>query len=48
MDKTNEKNLKAVFLIHGEEEKQKIFKQKIIEKFDLKTHIVEPQEIIGL
>jgi len=46
--KPMKKNLKAVFLIHGEEEKQKIFKQKIIEKFDLKTHIVEPQEIIGL
>jgi len=41
-------NLKAIFLIHGEKEKQQIFKQKIIEKFDIKTHIVEPQEVIGV
>jgi len=41
-------SLKAVFLIHGEKEKQEVFKQKIIEKFDLKTHIVEPKEVIGL
>ena len=41
-------NLRAVFLIHGEKEKQEIFKQKIIEKFDLKTHIVKPKEVIGL
>jgi len=41
-------NLKAVFLIHGEKEKQDIFKQKIVEKLDIKTHIVEPEEVIGL
>ena len=41
-------NLRAVFLIHGEKEKQEIFKQKIIEKFNLKTHIVKPKEIIGI
>ena len=42
------KSIKAVFLIHGEEEKQKIFKEKIIEKFNLKVHIVEPKEVIGV
>jgi len=46
--KPMKKSIKSVFLIHGEEEKQKIFKQKIIEKFDLKVHIVEPKEVIGL
>jgi len=42
------KSIKSLFLIHGEEEKQKIFKARIIEKFDLKVHIVEPKEVIGL
>jgi metallo-beta-lactamase family protein len=46
--KPMKKSIKAVFLIHGEEEKQKIFKEKIIEKFDLKVHIVEPKEVIGV
>ena len=41
-------SLKAIFLIHGEKEKQKIFKQKIIERFNIKTHIVEPKEVIGV
>jgi metallo-beta-lactamase family protein len=46
--KPMKKSIKSLFLIHGEKEKQKIFKQKIIEKFDLKVHIVEPKEVIGL
>ncbi len=46
--KPMKKSLKAVFLIHGEFEKQKIFKQKIIEQFNLKTHIVDFEEEIGL
>ena len=46
--KPMKKSIKTIFLIHGEEEKQKIFKQKIIEKFDLKVHIVEPKEVIGV
>jgi len=41
-------SLKALFLIHGEKEKQIIFKQKIIETLNIKTHIVEPKEVIGL
>jgi len=46
--KPMKKNLKALFLIHGEEDKQKIFKQKIIEEFNIKTHIVDFEEEIGL
>jgi len=46
--KPMKKNLKVIFLIHGEKEKQKIFKQKIIETFNLKTHIVKPNEVIGV
>jgi metallo-beta-lactamase family protein len=42
------KHLKALFLVHGEEDKQIIFKQKIIEEFDIKTHIVDYEEEIGL
>ncbi len=42
------KHLKALFLVHGEEDKQIIFKQKIIEEFDIKTHIVDFEEEIGL
>jgi len=41
-------NLKAIFLVHGEEDKQIIFKQKIIEEFNIKTHIVDYEEEIGL
>ena len=46
--KPMKKSIKAVFLIHGEKEKQKIFKEKIIEKLNLKVHIVEPEEVIGV
>jgi len=42
------KHLKTIFLIHGEEDKQIIFKQKIKEKFNIRTHIVDFKEEIGL
>jgi len=46
--KPMKKHLKAIFLVHGEEDKQIIFKQKIKEEFDIKTHIVDYEEEIGL
>ena len=42
------KNLKALFIVHGEKEKEEVFKQKLIEKFNLKVHIVKPKEVIGV
>jgi len=41
-------NLKQIFLIHGEEDKQKIFKISLEEKLNKKVHIVKPQETIYL
>ena len=46
--KPMKKNLRAIFLVHGEKDKQEIFKRKIIEKFALKTHIVKFKEKIGI
>jgi len=46
--KPMKKHLKAIFLIHGEEDKQKILKEKINEEFKIKTHIVDYEEEIGL
>ncbi len=40
--------LKTAFLIHGEEDKQIIFKKAIIKKLHKKAHIVKPGEIIHL
>ncbi len=42
------KNLKHIYLIHGEEDKQKIFKIALKEKLNKKVHIVKPQETIYL
>ena len=42
------KSLKHPFLIHGEEDKQKIFKEAIYKKLNLKAHIVEFKEKIHI
>jgi metallo-beta-lactamase family protein len=42
------KKLKKVFLIHGEVESQKVFKEVIEDKLGLKTHIVKYKEKIVL
>ena len=42
------KKLKKVFLIHGEKESQKVFKEVIEDKLGLKTHIVKYKEKIVL
>ncbi|MFK5880619.1 MAG: MBL fold metallo-hydrolase [Sulfurospirillum sp.] len=42
------KDLKRIFLIHGEEDKQKIFKKVLEEKLNKKIHIIKPQESIYL
>jgi len=42
------KKLKNIFLIHGEIESQKAFKEAILEKLDIKAHIVKYEEKIVL
>ena len=42
------KSLKHPFLIHGEKDKQEIFKKAIYEKLNLKAHIVEIKEKIHI
>ncbi len=42
------KGLKTAFLIHGEEDKQRVFKKAIIQKLHKKAHIVKQGEIIHL
>ena len=39
---------KKVFLVHGEEEKMKIFNQAIVERLSLKVHIPEEGEVLKL
>ena len=41
-------DLKKIFLIHGEEDKQEILKNALDEKLHDKAHIVEPEEVIYL
>ena len=41
-------DLKRIFLIHGEEDKQKILREVMGEKLHEKAHIVEPEEVIYL
>ena len=38
--------LDNIYLIHGEEEKQIVFKEAIMKKFDKRAHIVESREEI--
>ena len=42
------KSLKTIFLIHGEREKQEVFRKVIIDKLHLKVHIVKERELITL
>jgi len=42
------KGLQRIFLIHGEEDKQEIFKKAIEEKMHKQAHIVQPLEVIYL
>ena len=42
------RDLQRIFLIHGEEDKQKILRKVMGEKLHEKAHIVEPEEIIYL
>jgi len=42
------KGLQRIFLIHGEEDKQDVFKKVIEEQLHKKAHVVQPKEVIYL